>query len=98
MNGHSWDRLNGLDKQNGHAGGKMNGTCGEKVNGYADKVNGHGAKTNGSHCTNGHAAGSKANDTSPLNGVLDKDLEHFNKDHGIDLEPPKIPKKVALKI
>lgn len=109
MNGHGGDKVNGHAKMNGHGGDKVNGHsenngygddvdghAAAKSKGHASKVNGHTAKVSvhgpegNVHATqvNGHAA--KANGQAEM---LDESMKGY-----MDLETPKMPKKVALKI
>ncbi|XP_026329550.1 TRPL translocation defect protein 14 isoform X3 [Hyposmocoma kahamanoa] len=84
LNGHGGDKVNGHAKMNGHGGEKGNG-CIEN-NDYDGDMNGHAAKVN-AHASNGvfHTD----SDMMP-NGSI--------KGYSMDLETPKMPKKVALKI
>lgn len=84
LNGHGGDKVNGHAKMNGHGGEKGNG-CIEN-NDYDSDMNGHAAKVN-AHASNGvyHTD----SDMMP-NGSI--------KGYSMDLETPKMPKKVALKI
>lgn len=84
LNGHGGDKINGHAKMNGHGGEKVNGYS--ENNGYGDNVNGHAAKVNG-HASNGvyHAN----SDMMPDGSI---------KGYSMDLDTPKMPKKVALKI
>lgn len=83
LNGHG-DKVNGHAKMNGHGGEKVNGYI--ENNDYGAEVDGHAAKVNG-HASNGvyHAE----SDMMPDGSI---------KGYNMDLETPKMPKKVALKI
>ncbi|CAK1582300.1 unnamed protein product [Parnassius mnemosyne] len=87
MNGYTGDKINCHgDKINGHGGDKIHGP-GEKDNGYDGKMNGH-------HKKNAH--GPVSNRIMVNGEAHDAELKKF-KNHGVDLQTPKIPKKVALK-
>lgn len=84
LNGHGGDKVNGHAKMNGHGGEKVKGYIGN--NDYVDGMNGHTAKVN-AHASNGvyHTDSDMMPDSS-------------TKGYSMDLETPKMPKKVALKI
>lgn len=97
MNGHGGEKAHFHgDKVNGHSHDKLNGHANE------DKVNGHPHEKENGHAevkVNGHKNSTFYNVKS--NAVaLEADLEPYKPNgHRTDLEsPPKIPKKVALKI
>lgn len=101
MNGHGGDKVNGHAKMNGHGGDKVNGHSenigygddvdvdgqAAKVNRHAAKVKAHAAKVNG-HTAKVNVAYHAGSDVAP-----DESIKGY-----MDLESPKMPKKVALKI